>query len=83
MEGAAYYLTLLLAGKLVEVYRIARNAYRKVGVCRGVVIRFNKGLPVQYINIDMVRFFGKIAVQYRYQILNAFFAGSAESLGGY
>ena len=46
MEGAAYNLALLLAGELVEVHRIARNAYCKVGVSSGVVIRLNKGLPV-------------------------------------
>ena len=46
MEGTADNLALLLAGKLVKVYRIARNANGEVRVSVGVFIGIYKRFAV-------------------------------------
>ena len=54
----------------MEVDRVTGHANRQVRVQGRVVERVNQFLPVEHIDIDMVRHFGKITVQNHRQVLH-------------
>ena len=71
MEGTADDLTLLLAGELVEVDSVARNADGQVGVILGVLIRLHQRLAVEHVDVDVVRTLCKVAVQNVDEVIDA------------
>ena len=80
VERARNYLLLLRARELVKIHRVAGDAHREVRIFFGAVHRFAQALPVEHIDVQMVRALCKIAVEQRRDVCAAFFIVVAQSL---
>ena len=80
MERARNYLFLLRARELVEIHRVAGDAHREVRIFFGAVHRFAQALPVEHVDVQVVRALCEIAVEQRGDVCAAFFIVVAQSL---
>ena len=63
VERARNYLLLLRARELVEIHGVAGDAHGEVRIFFGAVHRFAQALPVEHVDVQVVRALCKIAVE--------------------
>ena len=59
-------VVLLFAGEFVEVYRIARNAYRELGIFFGVSLRVEQSFAVENVYVQVIAAVRNVCVKQVY-----------------
>ena len=71
MYGTRNYVVLLLFGELIEVYCIARNPYRKLGIFFGMSLRVEKRIAIEHVYVEVMPAVFYVGVYHIYKVIHS------------